>query len=155
MESRLNPREQLGQRGFQTLGNLFDIDQRNISNSALDSAVVGPMQSTPFGGFLLINLLRFAHAPDSAAKSDADVQGHSLPSWRRTADPYTAYESHLGYNTFVPEYYRFLTLLAERVHTARLSTGPIRDASDFHAWLVELSEIAERSASLEELLKQI
>jgi hypothetical protein len=35
-----------------------------------------------------------------------------------------------------------LTLLAERMYTARLSTGQIRDAADFHAWLVELSEIA-------------
>jgi hypothetical protein len=55
----------------------------------------------------------------------------------------------------VPDYHLFLKLQAERVHTARLSTGPIRDASDFHAWLVELSDLAERSASLEEFFKQI
>jgi hypothetical protein len=55
----------------------------------------------------------------------------------------------------VPEYHQFLILLAERVHTARVSTGPIRDASDFHAWLVELSELAERSGSLEEFFEKI
>jgi hypothetical protein len=53
------------------------------------------------------------------------------------------------------EYAKFVRLLAERVHTARLSTGPIRDASDFHAWLLELGEIAEYSDSLEEFLKKI
>jgi hypothetical protein len=55
----------------------------------------------------------------------------------------------------VREYYFFLTLLAERMYTAKLSTGQIRDAADFHAWLVELSEIAERAGSLEEFFEQI
>lgn len=49
----------------------------------------------------------------------------------------------------------FVRLLAERMYTARLSTGQIRDASDFHAWLVEVSEIAARSASLDEFLERI
>jgi len=53
------------------------------------------------------------------------------------------------------EYAKFVRLLAERVHTARVSTGPIRDASDFHAWLLELGELAEQSGSLEEFLKKI
>jgi hypothetical protein len=53
------------------------------------------------------------------------------------------------------EYALFVRLLAERIYTAKLSTGPIRDAADFHAWLVELSEIAERSVSLEEFFRQI
>jgi hypothetical protein len=55
----------------------------------------------------------------------------------------------------MPELARFAKLLAERVHTVRLSTGPIRDASDFSAWLLELSELAERSTSLDEFLEQI
>jgi hypothetical protein len=55
----------------------------------------------------------------------------------------------------VPEYHQFLILLAERVHTARVSTGPVRDASDFHEWLLALGELAERSTSLEEFFKQI
>jgi hypothetical protein len=61
----------------------------------------------------------------------------------------------MRYNTFVPEYYLFLTLLAERMYTAKLSTGQIRDAADFHAWLIELSKIAERSGSLEEFFEKI
>jgi hypothetical protein len=55
----------------------------------------------------------------------------------------------------VREYYLFLKILAGRIYTARLSTGQIRDASDFHAWLIELSEIAELSGSLEEFFRQI
>jgi hypothetical protein len=41
------------------------------------------------------------------------------------------------------------------MYTARLSTGQLRDAADFHAWLVELSEIAERAGSLEEFFEKI
>jgi hypothetical protein len=82
-------------------------------------------------------------------------RGIPLSSWSHAADTYTAYESHFLYNTFVREYYLFLKILAERIYTARLSTGQLRDASDFHAWLVELSEIAELSGSLEEFFKQM
>jgi len=53
------------------------------------------------------------------------------------------------------EYAKFVRLLAERVHTARVSTGPIRDASDFHEWLMALGELAERSTSLEEFVEKI
>ena len=70
----------------------------------------------------MIDLLLLPHAADGTAKSDAYVQGHSPPSWNRAADPYTAYKSHVTYNTFVREYYRFLMLLAEeRTYTAKLS----------------------------------
>jgi hypothetical protein len=55
----------------------------------------------------------------------------------------------------MPELARFARLLAERMYTATLATGPIRDAGDFHAWLLEVSEIAERSGSLEEFLEKI
>jgi hypothetical protein len=41
------------------------------------------------------------------------------------------------------------------MYSAKLSTGPIRDAADFHAWLLELGEIAERAGSLEEFLEKI
>jgi hypothetical protein len=50
---------------------------------------------------------------------------------------------------------RFAKLLAERMYTATLPTGQIRDAADFHAWLLQVSEIAARSETLEEFLKQI
>jgi hypothetical protein len=44
----------------------------------------------------------------------------------------------------------FLRLLAERVYTTRLSTGALRDASDFRAWLVECSDLAGRSSTMRE-----
>jgi hypothetical protein len=55
----------------------------------------------------------------------------------------------------VPELALCIRLLAERIYTARLSTGQLCDTSDFHAWLMEVSEIAARSGSLEEFLGQI
>jgi hypothetical protein len=55
----------------------------------------------------------------------------------------------------MPELALFARLLAERMYTAKLPTGQIRDAADFHAWLVEVSEIAARSETLEEFLKQL
>lgn len=56
---------------------------------------------------------------------------------------------------FMQEYALFVRLLAERMYSAKLSTGQIRDAGDFHAWLLEVSEIAERSETLEEFLGKI
>lgn len=53
------------------------------------------------------------------------------------------------------EYALFVRLLAERMYSAKLSTGQIRDAGDFHAWLLEASEIAERSETLEEFLGKL
>jgi hypothetical protein len=44
------------------------------------------------------------------------------------------------------EYELFLRLLAERVYTAK----GLHDASDFHAWLLELSKKAAEAASLED-----
>jgi hypothetical protein len=113
------------------------------------------MQTASLGSFFLIDLLFFSHSANRTAISDADVQGHYMTSCSRAADTYTAYESHLRYNTFAREYYLFLKILAEHIYTARLSTGQLRDASDFHAWLVELSEIAEESGSLNEFFRQI
>jgi hypothetical protein len=55
----------------------------------------------------------------------------------------------------VPELALFVRLLAEQVYTARLPTGQLRDASDFHAWLIEVSEIAAHSKSLDQFLEQI
>jgi hypothetical protein len=50
----------------------------------------------------------------------------------------------------------FLRLLAERVYTARLSTtGALRDAGDFHAWLVECSDIAGRSTTMQDFFDML
>ncbi len=53
------------------------------------------------------------------------------------------------------EYELFLRLLAERVYTARLSTGRLRDASDFHAWLLECADKAAASSTVEEFFSKV
>ncbi|MFZ1007922.1 MAG: hypothetical protein WAN65_13865 [Candidatus Sulfotelmatobacter sp.] len=53
------------------------------------------------------------------------------------------------------DYAIFLKLLAERVYTAQLGNGArVLDPSDFRAWLVELSDIADRSSSVDEFFKR-
>jgi hypothetical protein len=50
----------------------------------------------------------------------------------------------------------FLRLLAERALTARLASGiRVLDASDFKHWLLECSELAARSTTLEEFFERI
>jgi hypothetical protein len=50
------------------------------------------------------------------------------------------------------DYAIFLKLLAERVYSAQLANGArVLDPSDFRAWLVELSDIADHSSSVDEL----
>jgi len=59
------------------------------------------------------------------------------------------------YNLPVHEFSLFLRLLAEKVYTARLSTGQrLLDASDFKQWLQELSDRAERE-TLEEFFRKL
>ena len=53
------------------------------------------------------------------------------------------------------DYSLFLRILAERVYEARATDLPIRDTSDFHAWLVELSEIADNADTPQEFFEQI
>jgi hypothetical protein len=51
----------------------------------------------------------------------------------------------------VREYELFLRLLADRVLTARFSTGArVLDASDFKVWLLECADIAAACQSLSE-----
>ena len=52
------------------------------------------MQSASLRSFFLIDPLFLPCATDGATKSNADVQGHALPSWKCAADAYTADESH-------------------------------------------------------------
>lgn len=57
----------------------------------------------------------------------------------------------LAYNASVREYELFLRLLADRVLTARFSTGArVLDAGDFKAWLSECAEKAAQSGTLQE-----
>jgi hypothetical protein len=70
--------KQIGQAGPQPLGNLFDVDQRQIPHAALNTAVIRSVESTAFCSFFLANLLLFAHATDCAAKTDANIRRHCL-----------------------------------------------------------------------------
>jgi hypothetical protein len=49
------------------------------------------------------------------------------------------------------EYELFLRLLAEKVYTAH----GLRDASDFHAWLIECAEKAGRAATMQEFFAML
>jgi len=54
------------------------------------------------------------------------------------------------------EYALLFRILAERVFTARLSTGQrILDASDFREWLLELSDKAENAATVDEFSSRL
>jgi hypothetical protein len=56
----------------------------------------------------------------------------------------------------VREHELFLRLLAERVLTARLSSGiPIRDAGDFRDWLNECADTAAVSETVEQFFDTI
>ncbi len=68
--------EQVRQASFQALGNLFYVHQRNIPHTALDSAVVCPVQSATLCRLLLIDLLFLADATDCTAKPDANIERH-------------------------------------------------------------------------------
>ena len=50
----------------------------------------------------------------------------------------------------------FLRLLADRVYTARLGSGiRVLDASDFHAWIVECSDLAGRCSTMREFFEKL
>ncbi len=54
------------------------------------------------------------------------------------------------------EYALLFRILAERVFSARLSTGQrVLDAGDFHEWLLELSEQAEKATTVDEFFAQL
>lgn len=72
----LDATEQVRKSSSQPFGDLFDIPQGYISNAALDTAVVRPVQSASLGRLFLVDLLRFAYATDGAAKSAANVERH-------------------------------------------------------------------------------
>jgi hypothetical protein len=73
-----------------------------------------------------------------------------------TSNKYDAWIPWDIYNSgTMPELALFAKLLAERMYTAILPAGPLRDAGDFHAWLLKVSEIAVQCSSLEEFLRNI
>lgn len=83
------------------------------------------------------------------------MAGFYCKDFKGTKAVFSSIMSRVSDNTPLREHAQFVRLLAERMYSAKLSTGQIRDAADFHAWLVQLGDIAERSASLEEFLEKI
>jgi hypothetical protein len=50
----------------------------------------------------------------------------------------------------------FLRLLAEKVYTARLSSGiRVLDGSDFRVWLMECSDLAGRCSTMREFFEKL
>lgn len=49
----------------------------------------------------------------------------------------------------------FLKMLAEQVYTARVGGLPLRDATDFKAWLHQCSRIAANSQTMEGFFKDL
>ncbi len=66
------------QTRFQPPCHPFDIHQGDIAHTALDATVVGPVQPASLRCFLLIDALFLADAANGTAKSDANIDGHSL-----------------------------------------------------------------------------
>jgi len=75
--------EQVREGRFQAFGHLFDVDQRDIPDSALNATVVRSVESATLGRFLLIDLLRLAYAANRTAKPNPNVDRHHLKSSRR------------------------------------------------------------------------
>src|ERR1700693_6156714 len=87
--------KQFGQAAPQPFGNLFDVDQRQVPNAALNPAVVGPVKVASLCSLFLADSLPFAQTADGTAKADANVERHSpLFSWL-VVHSYTADESHI------------------------------------------------------------
>jgi hypothetical protein len=70
--------KQARQTRSQPLGDLFEVHKGNVADASLYAAVVGPVQATPLRRFLLIDSLLLADATNGAAKTDANIDGHSL-----------------------------------------------------------------------------
>jgi hypothetical protein len=50
----------------------------------------------------------------------------------------------------------FLRVLAKKVYSARLASGiRVLDASDFNAWLLECSDVAGHSATMQEFFDRL
>ena len=72
-----NPTEQVRERGFQTLSDLFNIYQRHITHTALDAAVIRSVKSAPLRSLFLIDALFFADTAKGTAKADTNIDRHS------------------------------------------------------------------------------
>jgi hypothetical protein len=108
--------KQIGQAGPQPLGDLFDVDQREVPHATLNTTVIRSVEPTAFCSFFLANLLLLAHATDYSAKTDADIGRHSLQLSSPASDQYTADASHLNVpcSAFVTQTASFRRLFKKR-----------------------------------------
>src|SRR6266487_3218981 len=72
--------EQPRQAYPQPLADLFDVHQGHIPDAPLDAAVVRPVHSAPLRSLFLIDPLLLPYTADGAAKPNADIERHRLPS---------------------------------------------------------------------------
>ena len=79
----------------ETLADPFDIHERQISHSALHSAVVRPVEPATFRRLFLIDALMLPYASNRTAEPNSDIKGHHPQSLPSAPYPYTADESHL------------------------------------------------------------
>jgi hypothetical protein len=70
--------EQVRQGRFQAFGHLFDVYQRDVPDSALDAAVVRPVEPAALCRLFLIDPLCLAYAANGATEPNPDVDGHHL-----------------------------------------------------------------------------
>lgn len=68
--------EDLRKRRLQSFGDSFNIHNRNITHSPLNSAVVGPVKTAAVRSLLLIDPLFFANPSDRTAKTDSYIERH-------------------------------------------------------------------------------
>jgi hypothetical protein len=78
MENCLNAAEQVRQAGFQASGNLHNIHERHVPNSAFNAGVIRSMQPATFRSLLLINGLFLPDSADCLAKTVFSTKGPVL-----------------------------------------------------------------------------
>lgn len=74
--AELEPSEEFRQSRFQALGDFFDIDQRDVPNTAFYSGVIRSVKAATLRSFLLNDALFLADATDCATKPDANIERH-------------------------------------------------------------------------------
>ena len=90
-----NAFKQTRQALSQSLGDLLQVDKRNIPHTPLYAAVICPVKTATLRRLFLIDFLFLADATDCTTEPDAYIDGsHSLQSSNPVADAYTPDESH-------------------------------------------------------------
>jgi len=147
---------------LQGVRNFHDSGQRSKLASTFQDADIVAVQARHLRKFFLRDITFHSQFAQAFSKQTPWVcVSHVLNDSGFTPVPSTHnrlphYTGHRWYNRTMREYALFLHLLANRVLNARLSTGArMLDASDFKAWLLELSDRAEAADTLEEFFANV